>query len=104
MENKIKIFESKKVRTVWDADKEDWYFSVVDVVSVLTDSEYQTARNYWKVLKNRLSAEGSELVTSCYRLKMKAFDGKMRDTDCLNTKGVLRLVQSIPSPKAEPFT
>ena len=103
MENKIKIFESKQVRTVWDAEREDWYFSVVDVVAVLTDSDYQTARNYWKVLKNRLSEEGSELVTNCNRLKMKAFDGKMRETDCLDTQGVLRLVQSVPSPKAEPF-
>ena len=101
--NKVKIFESKQVRTVWDAEKEDYYFSVVDVVAVLTDRDYQVARNYWKVLKTRLSAEGSELVTNCNRLKMQAFDGKMRLTDCLDTKGVLRLVQSIPSPKAEPF-
>ncbi len=104
MENKIKLFESKKIRTLWNAQEEEWYFSVVDVVDVLTDSnDYQTARNYWKVLKNRLSKEGSELVTNCNRLKMEAEDGKMRLTDCLTTKGVLRLVQSIPSPKAEPF-
>ena len=70
MENKIKIFESKKVRTVWDADKEDWYFSVVDVVGVLTDKDYDGARKYWKVLKGRLKAEGSELVSFCYQLKM----------------------------------
>lgn len=103
MQNKIKVFENKQVRTLWNADEEEWYFSVVDVVAVLTDNDYQTARNYWKVLRKRLSDEGSELVTSCNRLKMKAFDGKMRETDCLDTKGVLRLVQSIPSPKAEPF-
>ena len=103
MEHKIKVFESRQVRTLWNADEEEWYFSVVDIVAVLTDSDYQTARNYWKVLKNRLSKEGSELVTFCNRLKMQADDGKMRMTDCLDTKGVLRLVQSIPSPKAEPF-
>ena len=104
MENKIKVFESKQVRTVWNAQEEEWYFSVVDIVSVLTDSrDYQTARNYWKVLKNRLKAEGNETVTNCNRLKMAAADGKMRLTDVLDTQGVLRLVQSIPSPKAEPF-
>ena len=103
MENKIKIFENKQVRTLWNADEEEWYFSVVDIISVLTDNDYQTARNYWKVLRKRLSDEGSELVTNCNRLKMRAFDGKMRETDCFDTKGVLRLVQSIPSPKAEPF-
>ena len=103
MENKIKIFENKQVRTAWNADEEEWYFSVVDIVSVLTDNDYQAARNYWKVLRKRLSDEGSELVTNCNRLKMQASDGKMRETDCLDTKGVLRLVQSIPSPKAEPF-
>lgn len=103
MQNKIKVFENKQVRTLWNADKEEWYFSVVDIVSVLTDNDYQAARNYWKVLRKRLSDEGSELVTNCNRLKMPASDGKMRETDCLDTKGVLRLVQSIPSPKAEPF-
>lgn len=103
MDTKIKIFEQKQVRTSWNSDKEEWFFSVVDVVSVLTDNDYQTARNYWKVLRKRLSDEGSELVTNCNRLKMQASDGKMRETDCLDTKGVLRLVQSIPSPKAEPF-
>lgn len=103
MQNKIKVFENKQVRTLWNADEEEWYFSVVDIVSVLTDNDYQTARNYWKVLRKRLSDEGSELVTNCNRLKMPASDGKMRETDCLDTKGVLRLVQSIPSPKAEPF-
>lgn len=104
MENKIKIFEKKEVRTVWNAEQEDWYFSVVDVVSVLTDSaDYLTARKYWNKLKQRLKAEGSQLVTNCHQLKMIATDGKLRNTDVLDTKGVLRLVQSIPSPKAEPF-
>ena len=102
LENKIKVFESRQIRTHWNAEEEEWYFSVVNVVAVLTDSNYQNARNYWKVLKNRLSKEGSELVTNCNRLKMRADDGKMRLTDCLDTKGVLRLVQSVPSPKAEP--
>ena len=77
MENKIKIFEQKQIRTVWNADEEEWYFSVVDIVSVLTDNDYQAARNYWKVLRKRLSDEGSELVTNYNRLKKQAFDGKM---------------------------
>ena len=102
--NKIKVFENRNVRTVWNEDEEDWYFSVVDIVSVLADSkDYQTARKYWNKLKQRLSEEGSELVTNCHRLKLVAADGKMRETDILSTKNVLRLVQSIPSPKAEPF-
>ncbi|MBR4321798.1 BRO family protein [Treponema sp.] len=102
--NKIKVFENKNVRTIWNEDEEDWYFSVVDIVSVLADSkDYQTARKYWNKLKQRLSEEGSELVTNCHRLKLVAADGKMRETDILSTKNVLRLVQSIPSPKAEPF-
>lgn len=104
MENKIKIFENRQVRTVWNAEKDDWYFSVVDVVGVLADKDYDGARKYWKVLKGRLKVEGSELVSFCYQLKMASpFDGKNYLTDCLDTKGVLRLVQSIPSPKAEPF-
>ena len=101
MENKIKVFENKQVRTVWDMDAEEWYFSVVDVVAVLTNSENPTA--YWRKLKQRLKVEGNETVTNCHGLKMMAIDGKMRMTDVLDTKGVLRLVQSIPSPKAEPF-
>ncbi|MGN0960630.1 MAG: Bro-N domain-containing protein [Christensenellales bacterium] len=100
----IKVFEDKKIRTQWNDAEEDWYFSVVDVVEVLTDSkDYQTARKYWNKLKQRLKEEGSELVTNCHRLKLIAQDGKLRETDVLNTKGLLRLVQSIPSKKAEPF-
>ncbi len=101
MENKIKVFESKQVRTLWNETEEEWYFSVVDVVEVLTDSA--NPQTYWRVLKKRLKDEGNETVTNCNALKMLAPDGKMRKTDCLDTKGVLRLVQSIPSPKAEPF-
>ena len=101
MENKIKIFENKQVRTAWNADQEEWYFAVVDVIEVLTDSP--NPQTYWRVLKKRLKDEGNETVTSCNALKMLAKDGKNRLTDCLDTKGVLRLVQSIPSPKAEPF-
>lgn len=100
-DNKIKLFESKQVRTLWNAEEEDWYFSVVDIVAVLTDSK--DANAYWRKLKQRLKEEGNETVTNCHALKMRAADGKMRATDCLNTAGVLRLVQSIPSPKAEPF-
>jgi len=104
MNNKIKIFENKKIRTLWNAKEEEWYFSVVDVCWVLADSpDYLTARKYWNKLKQRLTEEGSELVTNCHRLKLQAADGKMRETDVLATKGVLRLIQSIPSPKAEPF-
>ena len=99
----IKIFEDRKVRTEWNAEKEDWYFSVVDIVGVLTDKDYDEARKYWKVLKGRLKNEGSELVSNCYQLKLTAQDGKLRETDVLDTKGILRLVQSIPSKKAEPF-
>lgn len=97
----IKIFEEKKVRTIWDAENEEWYFSVVDVVAVLTESE--NPNNYWKVLKNRLKKEGSQLVTNCNQLKMPSSDGKMYKTDCMNTEQLFRLIQSIPSPKAEPF-
>ena len=97
----IKLFEDYKVRTSWDNEKETWYFSVVDIVAVLTESK--EPRTYWKVLKNRLKAEGNETVTNCNQLKMIAHDGKLRMTDVLDTEGVLRLVQSIPSPKAEPF-
>ena len=103
MQNKIKVFENKQVRTLWNADEEEWYFSVVDVCNVLADSASKDQGAYWRKLKQRLKNEGSEVVTNCHGLKMQASDGKMRETDCLDTKGVLRLVQSIPSPKAEPF-
>ena len=99
----IKVFEDKKIRTQWNEKEEDWYFSVVDVVGVLTGKDYGSARKYWKVLKGRLKNEGSELVSFCYQLKLPAQDGKLRETDVLSTKGILRLVQSIPSKKAEPF-
>ncbi len=99
--NTIKLFEEKKIRTVWDDETEEWYFSVVDVVEVLTDSP--NPRNYWKVLKHRMVAEGNETVTNCNRLKMQAKDGKMRFTDVMDTQQMFRLIQSIPSPKAEPF-
>lgn len=99
----IKLFENQKIRTAWNADEEEWYFSVVDVVAVLTDNNYQTGRKYWNKLKQRLSEEGSQLVTKCHRLKMRATDGKFRETDTLKTQDLLRLIQSIPSPKAEPF-
>ncbi len=101
MENKIKLFENKQVRTLWNAEEEEWYFSVVDIVAILTDSP--NPQTYWRVLKKRLKDEGNETVTNCNGLKMLAADGKMRMTDVFDTKGVLRLVQSIPSPNAEPF-
>ena len=97
----LKLFEERKVRTVWDDEKEKWYFSIVDVVSVLTDSVDATA--YWRKLKHRLKEEGNETVTNCHGLKMKAADGKMRLTDVADTEQLLRIIQSIPSPKAEPF-
>lgn len=97
----IRLFEEQKVRTIWNAEEEEWYFSVVDVVAILTESKDAAA--YWRKLKQRLKEEGSETVTNCHGLKMQAPDGKMRLTDCLNTQGIFRLIQSIPSPKAEPF-
>lgn len=97
----LKLFEERKVRTVWDDEKEKWYFSIVDVVSVLTDSVDATA--YWRKLKQRLKEEGNETMTNCHGLKMKATDGKMRLTDVADTEQLLRIIQSIPSPKAEPF-
>jgi hypothetical protein len=97
----IKIFEQKEVRTLWDEDAEKWFISVVDVIAVLTESVNPTA--YWRKLKQRLKEEGNETVTNCHGLKMKAADGKMRLTDVADTEQVFRLIQSIPSPKAEPF-
>jgi len=102
-ENSIKIFENKSVRTLWNDEQEKWYFSVVDIIAILTDNDYQHARNYWKWLKNKLIQEGSELVSNTNQLKMKAADGKFRETDVMNTEQILRLIQSIPSKKAEPF-
>ncbi len=101
---KIAVFEGRKIRRHWDKKLEKWYFSVVDIVAVLTNqTNFQLARNYWKVLKNRLKKEGSEVVTKCNRLKMEAEDKKLRTTDVADVETVLRLVQSIPSPKAEPI-
>ena len=97
----IKLFEERKVRTVWDDELEKWYFSIVDVIGVLTDSP--DPRNYWKVLKNRLKKEGTETVTNCTQLKLVAEDGKKRLTDVADTEQLFRLIQSVPSPKAEPF-
>lgn len=97
----IQLFEEKKVRTVWDDEQEKWYFSVVDVVGVLTESD--NPRKYWSVLKTRLKKEGNETATNCSRLKMQAEDGKQRLTDVANVEQIFRIIQSIPSPKAEPF-
>ena len=100
----IKLFEDKKVRTAWDEDEEEWYFSIVDVISILTNQDTpRSASTYWAVLKKRLNDEGSELLTNCKQLKLTAADGKKRLTDVANTTQLLRLIQSIPSPKAEPF-
>ena len=105
MNNKLNtisnLFEDKEIRSIWNAEKEDYYFSVVDVISALTDSK--NPRNYWNMLKSRMSEEGSQVYTNCVQLKMKATDGKMRNTDVLDTEGILRLIESVPSPKAEPF-
>ena len=102
MENNIQIFEGKKIRSVWDNEKEEWYFSVVDVVGALTDSV--NARDYWYKMKKRMTdEEKSELSTICRQLKLKAPDGKMRLTDVADIQGIFRIIQSIPSPKAEPF-
>ncbi len=101
---KIELFEQKEVRSVWDEEQEKWYFSIIDVIEILTEQpNYQGARNYWKVLKNRLLKEGNETVTNCNQLKMRAEDGKLRLTDVADVPQLLRLIQSIPSPKAEPF-
>ena len=97
----IKIFEEKKVRTLWDDETEEWYFSIIDVIAVLTESD--NPRKYWSVLKTRLRKEGNETATNCSQLKMPSLDGKMRLTDVATTEQLFRLIQSIPSPKAEPF-
>ena len=102
--DQIQLFENKRIRTAWDAEKEEWYFSIVDVVAVLTDQPDQRhAAKYWSVLKTRLKKEGSELTTKCSQLKMRSADGKHYNTDVADTEQLLRIVQSIPSPKAEPF-
>ena len=108
MNNKLdtitNLFEGKEIRSIWDAEKEEYYFSVVDVIGALTDNEYDKARNYWKWLKTELKKEGSELVSNTNQLKMKSSkDGKMYLTDTLDTEGILRLIESVPSKKAEPF-
>ena len=105
MSDKIQLFEDQPIRTAWDEEKEEWYFSVVDVVGVLTEQkDYDGARNYWKVLKIRIKEEGNELVTNCNQLKMKSpKDGKKYNTDVADTEQLLRIIQSIPSKKAEPF-
>ena len=103
-ENKIQLFEDKRIRTAWDEEAEEWYFSIVDVVSVLTDQPTpRSASTYWAVLKKRLIEEGFQLLTNCKQLKLKAADGKRYKTDVANTEELLRIIQSIPSPKAEPF-
>ncbi len=99
--NIVKLFDDRKVRTIWNEDEEKWYFSIVDVVAVLTDSD--NPQTYWRVLKNRLKKEGNETVTNCNALKLPATDGKMRKTDVADMEQLFRLIQSIPSPKAEPF-
>ena len=104
MKNDLIPFEDYKIRRLYDEATETWYFSIVDIIQVLTQqTDFQTARNYWKVLKNRLNKEGSESVTKCNRLKLEAADGKKYLTDVANAETVLRLIQSIPSPKAEPI-
>ena len=104
MKSDLAIFEQHKIRRIYDEKKEIWYFSVVDIIQVLTQqTDFQAARNYWKVLKNRLTKEGSQTVTNCNRLKLRAEDGKMRLTDTADPETLLRLIQSVPSPKAEPI-
>lgn len=107
MNNKLEtisnLFEEKEIRSIWDSEKEEYYFSVIDVISALTDNDYENSRNYWKWLKGKLNDEKSELVSNTNQLKMKAKDGKMRLTDTLDTEGIFRLIESVPSKKAEPF-
>jgi len=104
MDSKIKVFEDKKIRTIWDEETEQWYFSVVDTCEILTEqSTHDSARKYWSVMKTRLKQEGAEPTTICSQLKMVAYDGKMRLTDVATTEQLLRIIQSIPSRKAEPF-
>ena len=106
-ENKLEtitnLFENNTIRSIWDAEKEEYYFSVIDVIGALTNNDYQKSRNYWKWLKNKLNDEGSELFSNTSQLKMKSTDGKYYNTDTLDTKGILRLIESVPNPKSEPF-
>jgi hypothetical protein len=103
-DKRIAIFENKEIRRIWDGEKELWYFSVIDIIAILTDqADYNRAKTYWTTLKNRLKNEGSEVVTKCDQLKMMAQDGKMRKTDVADVETLLRLIQSVPSPKAEPI-
>src|SRR5208282_1241039 len=103
-EDSLAVFENYKIRRIYDEESETWYFSVVDIIQLLTQQpDYQTARNYWKVLKNRLKKEGSESVTKCNRLKLEAADGKKYLTDVATAETLLRLIQSVPSPKTEPL-
>ena len=102
-DNELKIFEDKKIRAKWDEEEGKWYFSVVDIVAVLTENDYQAGRKYWSVLKTRLKKEGSELTTNCSQLKMQSIDGKYYNTDVMTIEQILRLIQSIPSKKAEPL-
>ena len=103
-EQALSVFDNYRIRRVYDEESETWYFSVVDIIAALLQQpDYQAARNYWKVLKNRLKKEGSQTVTNCNRLKMVAEDGKMRMTDVASPKTLLRIIQSVPSPKAEPI-
>jgi len=102
--NKMQVFEDKEIRKEWNEEEQDWYVSIVDVIEVLTDQPtHDGARKYWSVMKTRLKKEGNELTTICSQLKMKSADGKFYKTDVANTKGILRIIQSVPSPKAEPF-
>ena len=101
IQNKIQLFDDKKIRSVWDSEQEKWYFAIVDVISVLTESD--NPQVYWRVLKNRLKKEGNESVTNCNALRLPASDGKMRLTDVADVEQLLRLIQSVPSKKAEPF-
>ncbi len=111
MGNKIQLFDKFNIRSVWDEEQEKWWFSILDIIAILTDQpDYKKVRNYWKILKHRLKNEGnglfsstSELVTNCNQLKLLAADGKYYKTDVADTEQILRLIQSIPSPKAEPF-
>ena len=99
----LKLFEERNVRTIWDDTQEKWYFSVVDVIQVLTENDYQTARKYWNKLKERILAEAGQPVTICHQFKLRAADGKMRMSDVADQEQLFRIIQSVPSPKAEPF-